>query len=67
MEKGENGKRRQNKSLYLAFLAQQSSAICRCIQNLKTLALTGPEKSEENFYWRERKIDKYRECYARGC
>ena len=51
MEKGKMEKRRQNKSQYLAFLY---TTLCRCIQNLKTLALKVPEKSEKKLLERKK-------------
>ena len=44
--KKENGKKKSNEILALWFsFTQDTSTHCRCIQNLKTLALLGAEKS----------------------
>ena len=46
-ERWKKGKRRQNKfqSALLFYFTQNTSTLSRCIQNLKTLALIGAEKS----------------------
>ena len=60
MKKGKEIKRKQKENLasWFSFI-QYTSIFCKCIQNLKTLAVLGAEKSVmKNLYWRKRKMDK---------
>ena len=58
-KKGKKVKRSHKKFQHCDFLWQYTSIVCRCIQNLKTLALLGVEKYVMNiFYWIKRKTDK---------
>ena len=62
-----NGKKEKDKkkakdakeNLVSWFSFTKSSIFCKCIQNLKTLAVLGAEKSvTKNLYWRKRKKEK---------
>ena len=57
MEKKEKGKKKAKIILASWFsFTQYTSILCKCIQNLKTMAVLGAVT--KNLYWRKRKIDK---------
>ena len=58
--KKEKGKKKAKEMLESWFsFTQYTSILCKCIQNLKTLALLGAEKSvTKKLFWRKRKMDK---------
>ena len=56
MEKGKK-KWQDISALWFSF-TQDTSTVCRCLQNLKTLAVLGAEKFVTKIYWRKRNNDK---------
>ena len=60
MEKKERHKEIKKRFLDFRFsVTLYTSILCKCIQNLKTMAVLGAEKSlTKNLYWRKRKMDK---------